>query len=134
MNIKIIAFITSAVVFLSSCSTRPATPEHTPMITQSPVSTEISSTPAPTPSDLPPLTFSLDDIPAYQGAAYITLNDNIPYFSKSDMTTKTFEHYSSLDHLGRCGIAYANIWEILKSLGTDEELLKKAQTEYANKN
>ena len=27
----------------------------------------------------------------------------------------------------------ADIWAILQSLGTDEELLKRAQTEYANK-
>lgn len=42
-------------------------------------------------------------------AAYEVVNDNIPKFSKEDMTTESFETYSELDSLGRCGIAYANI-------------------------
>ena len=37
------------------------------------------------------------------------VNNNIPYFTSSDLTTTAFENYSSLDNLGRCGVAYANI-------------------------
>ena len=52
---------------------------------------------------------SLDAIPAYDGKAYVAINNNEPFFADSDMTTTAFENYSDLDSLGRCGVAYANI-------------------------
>lgn len=53
--------------------------------------------------------YSLDSIPDYCGSAYVTVNDNHPYFSEADLTTTSFESYSELDSLGRCGVAYACI-------------------------
>ena len=52
---------------------------------------------------------SLDAIPAYDGKAYVAVNNNEPFFTDSDMTITAFENYSDLDSLGRCGVAYANI-------------------------
>lgn len=52
---------------------------------------------------------SLDAIPAYDGKAYVAVNNNELFFTDSDMTTTAFENYSDLDSLGRCGVAYANI-------------------------
>lgn len=52
---------------------------------------------------------SLDAIPAYDGKAYVAVNNNEPFFTDSDMITTAFENYSDLDSLGRCGVAYANI-------------------------
>ena len=52
---------------------------------------------------------SLDAIPAYDGKAYVAVNNNEPFFTDSDMTTTAFENYSDLDSLGRCGVAYANL-------------------------
>ena len=49
------------------------------------------------------------DIPDYSGQDYIILNNNVPNFSKADLTTTSFEKYSPLDSLGRCGVAYANV-------------------------
>ena len=54
-------------------------------------------------------TYQVDDIPAYQGNLYVVLNNNEPNFSKTDYTTTSFEHYSDLDSLGRCGVAFANV-------------------------
>ena len=54
---------------------------------------------------------SIEDVPEYSGQPYVIINDNEPYFDKDDLTTQTFEKYSSLDSLGRCGVAYANIGE-----------------------
>ncbi len=54
-------------------------------------------------------TFSLADIPAYSGNAYVSINENMPFFYKSDLTKKSFEKYAELDDLGRCGAAYACI-------------------------
>lgn len=52
---------------------------------------------------------TLKEIPEYSGNAYIPIDNNIPIFDKSDMTETSFEEYSDLDVLGRCGAAYANI-------------------------
>lgn len=62
--------------------------------------------------DIPRLsetTFSIDNIAPYSGQPYAIVNDNIPYFTESDLTTQSFEYYSDLDSLGRCGVAYASI-------------------------
>lgn len=45
--------------------------------------------------------------PTYDGQPYGVMNDNEPLFGPEDMTTDSFETYSSLDSLGRCGAAYA---------------------------
>ena len=47
-------------------------------------------------------------LPAYSGSAYTVVNGNQPNFSASDLTTKGYEKYSSLDNLGRCGVALAS--------------------------
>lgn len=52
---------------------------------------------------------SLADIPAFSGEAYVVLNGNVPEFQQTDYTTESFEFYSELDELGRCGVAFANI-------------------------
>lgn len=54
-------------------------------------------------------TFNLSGIPSYSGNPYTAVNNNVPYFTKSEYTTESFEKYSDLDSLGRCGVAYANI-------------------------
>lgn len=56
------------------------------------------------------MSYSIEDIPDYTDQAYIILNDNEPYFSLDDYDlTSSFEEYSPLDSLGRCGAAIANI-------------------------
>ena len=52
---------------------------------------------------------ALANIPDYSGKPYITINNNEPFFSSSDLTTTSYEKYSTLDSLGRCGVAIANI-------------------------
>lgn len=55
------------------------------------------------------LSLAFSDIPNYSGEPYIVINGNQPFFTDTDLTTSSFEMYSSLDYLGRCGVAYANI-------------------------
>lgn len=56
------------------------------------------------------LSFELDEIPEFnESNAYVVINNNEPHFDEEDLTTKSFERYSELDNLGRCGVAYANI-------------------------
>lgn len=52
---------------------------------------------------------SLEDLPEYSGAPVVMIDDNIPYFTPEDLVGTSFESYSALDGLGRCGVAYANI-------------------------
>ena len=54
-------------------------------------------------------TFDLSAIPAYSGQPYIAVNDNVPFFSQSDLTDVSFESYGDLDALGRCSTAFANV-------------------------
>lgn len=53
--------------------------------------------------------FDLSSIPEYTDDPYVYINNNIPNFREEEYTTKSFEKYSKLDDLGRCGVAYANI-------------------------
>ena len=48
-------------------------------------------------------------IPEYSGEAFTVVNGNIPTFTEAELTTVSFETYSSLDILGRAGVAYANV-------------------------
>lgn len=49
------------------------------------------------------------EIPAYSGKPYIVLNNNVPGFAEKDLKDKSFEYYSDLDSLGRCGMVIANV-------------------------
>lgn len=42
---------------------------------------------------------------------YSVLNNNVPEFTESEITTIPFEEYSELDELKRCGVAFACIGE-----------------------
>lgn len=55
----------------------------------------------------------LGDVPEYTGVSWVELNGNEPEFTAEEITTNTFENYSELDELGRCGVAYANICQEL---------------------
>ena len=57
--------------------------------------------------------FSLEDIPAWSGEPYVAVDGNQPDFPEEDMTSVSFETYSELDTLGRCGVAYANVGQDL---------------------
>lgn len=45
----------------------------------------------------------------YNGEIAVELNGNAPQFTSDEITTESFESYSSLDWLGRCGAAFACI-------------------------
>lgn len=55
------------------------------------------------------ISYNIGDIPPYSGENYVILNNNEPLFEEQDYSTISFEKYSELDSLGRCGQAFANI-------------------------
>lgn len=52
---------------------------------------------------------TMNDIPDYVDSSYIVLNNNEPNFDDISKSGESFEVYSELDSLGRCGEAYASI-------------------------
>lgn len=50
-----------------------------------------------------------ENIPEYDGKDYVEINKDRPSFNSWDLENITGEHYSDLDELGRCGVAYAMI-------------------------
>lgn len=52
---------------------------------------------------------AISEVPAYSNEAYTVVNNNIPFFNDTDLTTKSYESYSNLDSLGRCGVAVSSI-------------------------
>lgn len=65
---------------------------------------------------------SSDEIPQYDGVPYVTVDGNEPEFQELDMTTSSFEEYSPLDDLGRCGTAFANVGQDLMPDGERESI------------
>lgn len=54
--------------------------------------------------------FDLESIPEFQeDTPYVVISNNQPKFDEKYFTTTSFERYSELDKLGRCGVAFANI-------------------------
>ena len=52
---------------------------------------------------------SVEEIPEFSDAAYVAVNDNIPFFMPEEITEESYEYYSDLDELGRCGVTVACI-------------------------
>ena len=52
-------------------------------------------------------TASVSAVPPFSGEPYVVLADNVPGFTKEELTSKSYETYSPLDRLGRCGVAQA---------------------------
>jgi len=52
---------------------------------------------------------SIEEIPAWSGEAYVAVNGNTPFFLEEEYTTESYEYYSELDELGRCGMTMACI-------------------------
>lgn len=53
------------------------------------------------------------EVPEFSGEPYVVICDNQPDFTEEEKTTESYEHYSDLDSLGRCGMAEANIGQDL---------------------
>ena len=68
------------------------------------------TTPSGSDSQQPPLKDPMGfEIPAYNGEPTVAVNNNQPYFSGEEDTDASYEQYSPLDSLGRCGVAMAYI-------------------------
>ena len=51
---------------------------------------------------------SLDSIPEFDGeTAYVTINENVPFFTEEEIVDESYEKYGELDGLGRCTVCIA---------------------------
>lgn len=51
---------------------------------------------------------SVNDVPDFDGETpYVAIKNNVPDFKDSDLVTGSYEQYTDLDALGRCGVAMA---------------------------
>ena len=74
----------------------------------------------------------LEDIPEYMGAPYVEINYNQPDFTEEELTTRSYEEYSELDELGRCGTAQACIGEDLMPTEERESISSVTPTGWQN--
>ena len=102
--------LTLALTLLTACGAAPqapAAPSAPAQSVQSTVESAASSAAADSGE------FSLEEIPAYDGDPYVVVHDNVPYFTEADLTTESYEYYSDLDALNRCGVTMASIGQDL---------------------
>ncbi|MCD8045808.1 MAG: DNA/RNA non-specific endonuclease [Clostridiales bacterium] len=59
------------------------------------------------------LSFDLSSVPEYSDSPYVAINGNVPYFTDDELTTTSYESYSDLDSMGRCGAAIACVGQDL---------------------
>ncbi len=62
--------------------------------------------------------FDIANLPDFTDNPYVEINNNAPYFTENDYLNTSFEIYSDLDRLGRCGVAFANVGP--ESIPTEE--------------
>ena len=62
--------------------------------------------------------FDLTSIPEFTDKPYVVLNDNQPEFTEEELNKTTFEEYSELDYLERCGPAFAKVG--IQTMPTEE--------------
>lgn len=76
---------------------------------------------------------SVQDVPEYSGEPYVEINDNQPEFEEQELVTVSYEEYSELDELGRCGEAEACIGEDLMPTEEREPISQVEPTGWENK-
>ena len=56
-------------------------------------------------------TFDFAAVPAYDGKAYVAVNDNVPFFTEEELSSASYETYG--DPLGRCTVCVASVGQDL---------------------
>ncbi len=76
---------------------------------------------------------TVEEVPEYDGVPYVEISDNEPAFTESELTTVSYEEYSELDSLGRCGTAEACIGEDLMPDEEREDISEVEPTGWENR-
>ena len=84
------------------------------------------------PGSAPAAAVAPEDVPAFSGAPYVEIDGNQPAFSEAERTAESFETYSALDELGRCGPAFACIGQDLMPTQERESISQVRPTGWQN--
>lgn len=84
------------------------------------------------PGSAPAAAVALEDVPAFSGAPYVEIDGNQPAFSEAERTAESFETYSALDELGRCGPAFTCIGQDLMPTQERESISQVRPTGWQN--
>lgn len=110
---KVLSLIIAITLTLSLCacgvltSDTPATNKPTTPSASEPT-TQTTQPPASMPTNPDNIVHDNLSHTMFNGTdAYIIVNGGVPFFTKDEITTKSFETYAPLDSLGRCGITMA---------------------------
>jgi DNA-entry nuclease len=85
------------------------------------------------PAQQPPHAVSLQDVPVFSGEPYVVIGDNQPLFDQDDITAVSYEFYSELDALGRCGYTMACIGKDLMPTEPRESISQVKPTGWKQK-
>ena len=85
------------------------------------------------PAQQPPHAVSVQDVPAFSGEPYVVIGDNQPLFDAEDLTAVSYEFYSELDDLGRCGYTMACIGKDLMPTEDRESISQVKPTGWKQK-
>lgn len=134
LKLWLAGLVLAASIVVSACGNAETTETETTVVESTQAQTEETSTEAPEPETVemtaespevskethessvvtaPAAEFDLSSVPAYSGQAYVLVNNNVPFFTDTEIETESFETYSPLDGLGRCGVAYASVGQDL---------------------
>ncbi len=118
-GILALTFALSFSSFFAGCSKPQGTPPSTAIqssITATSSSAQGSNTALtktfqydPQPTSFSNESFSLSDVPEFIGRPHVVVNNGKPFFTEEDKSYSTYEFYSNLDSLGRCGVTSACI-------------------------
>lgn len=101
-----------AILFLTACSTAPKQEDNADRELQKQEeygNGTAADTAEASQQEADDTVFLTDNIPPYEGSAYIEINGNVPSFTEEELVTESYEYYSELDELGRCGTCTASI-------------------------
>ena len=87
----------------------------------------------PADTEVPSHAVTLADIPAFSGEPYVVLEGNQPLFELEDITAVSYEFYSELDYLGRCGYTMACIGKDLMPTEDRESISQVKPTGWQQK-
>ena len=86
-----------------------------------------------TPETTAPHAVSVQDVPEFSGEPYVVIGDGTPLFDQGDITAVSYEFYSDLDSLGRCGYTMACIGKDLMPTGDRESISQVKPTGWKQK-
>lgn len=73
------------------------------------------------------------EVPYYSGTPYFVLNQNVPRFTDGEKTTVSYEFYSELDTLGRCGYTVSCVGKDLMPTEDRESISSVKPSGWINK-